>query len=866
MKKYILYILSAAAVFAACTKTELRDGSDKKKVSENAIVLSATHENNGSQADKTSLQSDDSVLWTDGDCIKLLWDAGSAVSEPLELTADAASADFTVEVESGTVPAYAVCPAGTAASFDGSSLSVTIPATQDGSFANAAIELAPVTEGKTIAFKNLGALLEISVSSADVASIVITAYGEKTIAGIASVSFSGGIPAVDAVSAEASSITLSGLGGAGTYYAAILPDAELSDGFYIELRDASDNVIGQKFTGKALTAARKKIIGLGTIAAEIISASFVKVSASGSGDGSSWDNAMSWSSLKSKISAGNASGKIFLAGGTYTGTETAVKGTFELYGGYDPSSTGTDLSKRNTTSFATEFDGEGSKRLFVWNDASISTSYDGVTFKNSTQSSGIGSAIVIESAKNALFNNCSIENNASSSGVIRAKDKNTGSIISFTSCSFTGNSSTSYATVVQPSAGKGKLIIKNCNFTNNTGTNSSGAIYACSTAEISNCVFSGNASTASNGGAIRILYSGAEITMTDNTFENNSAVEGGAIYVNPGTVKASGNVYTGNTIATPAGTDKGGGVYRIDGAANISMDHDTFTGNSAGSVSSANGSGSAIFAGKLNGSDVYTIKLNKCYFNDNLSGSRGTVRSFSPVGIVMLNGCSFYSNKVYSYASAIHNNGICAIHNCAFQNNSNYAVYGASTLYIGGRHMLVTNSSIRLSANAGAAIYAASGDAIIANNTFVNSANNTADSLQVAIKSNQTITSYGHNIYSKLYQETENSYTLEDSFNHTDVQYKLTQEWVGSPYYLIKWTRWNDGEPRPEGFVETTPARVTAAIEAFDEANRCNFKAWLESLSFDGGDALQTDIRGIARSTEAIWPGSYDNSATYPLP
>lgn len=853
MKKYILYILSAAAVFAACTKTELRDGSDKKKVSENAIVLSATHENNGSQADKTSLQSDDSVLWTDGDCIKLLWEAGSAVSEPLELDADAASADFTVEVESGTVPAYAVYPAGTAATYNGSSLSVTIPATQDGSFASAAIELAPVTEGKTIAFKNLGALLEISVSSADVASIVITAYGEKTIAGTASVSFSGGIPAVDAVSAEASSITLSGLGGAGTYYAAILPDAELSDGFYIELRDASDNVIGQKFTGKALTAARKKIIGLGTIAAESISATFVKVSASGSGDGSSWDNAMSWSDLNSGIAAGSVSGSVFMAGGTYeslatAGTTIAAGSNFSIYGGYNPASTGKDLSKRSTANYPTEFDGLGTSRIFVWNAATISTVFDGITFKNAYKSStDVGSAIIINSCNSAKFNNCIVKdcikvstgtsNGTGGGGAVRAQ-KGT---IEFSNCTFSGNSASGvgFGGVISPGNNESTAVLNltKCSFLNNTAEGKGGVLYL--PAETSTT------------------------TIVDCTFEGNQAAEGGVVYINSAcTLSSSNSRYINNRATATTSSDVGGGCYRIAASADITFDGDSFEGNSVGNwETSANGSGAVIFADA-----AATIRVNDCYLEGNYSGSRGAIRSKASASILMMNNCRIRNSRVYTYGSALHTNGICAIHNSAFQSNSNKNAGGASTIYVGGGKMFISNTCIRLSADSGAGLYAASGPATIVNSTFVNSANDSGTaSKQVAVKSKGIITSYGHNIYSKLYEETAGTYSLENA-GHIDVQYTLDQEWVGGKYNLIKWTQWNDGGARPEGFVEATPARVEAAIEAFDTANGSNFKSWLQSLTFDGGNALQTDIRGIARSTEAIWPGSYDNSATYPLP
>ena len=843
----------ATAVSVACTKSELRSPDSKPvKANYTELKFSATLENDGEAAteSRTALQNDDSVLWTDGDKIDLIWNGGSAASDALSLTDPAASAEFTVEVESGTEPVFAIYPSGTAASYDGSSLSVTVPSSQDGSFGSAAIEAAKVADGG-LAFKNLFGLVEISVSSSDVQSIILKAYGDKGIAGSAIVDFSGSIPSVSKGADTTSAITIAA-NGAGTYYAAVLP-ASLSDGLYIELRDGSDQLIGQKFTGKKLEFARRKLVGLGTVAATTIAGTFVSVNGKESGDGSSWDNAMSWSDLNSGIAAGSISGSVFMAGGTYeslatAGTTIAAGSNFSIYGGYNPASTGKDLSKRSTANYPTEFDGLGTSRIFVWNATTISTGFDGITFKNAYKSSvDVGSAIIINSCKSAKFNNCIVKdcikvstgtsNGTGGGGAVRAQ-KGT---IEFSNCTFSGNSvsGVGFGGVISHGDNKSAAVLNltKCSFLNNTAEGKGGVLY-----------LPAEASTT---------------TIVDCTFEGNQAAEGGVVYINSAcTLSSSKSRYINNRATATTSSDVGGGCYRIAASADITFDGDSFEGNSVGNwETSANGSGAVIFADA-----AATIRVNDCYLEGNYSGSRGAIRSKASASILMMNNCRIRNSRVYTFGSALHTNGICAIHNSAFQSNSNKNAGGASTIYVGGGKMFISNTCIRLSADSGAGLYAASGPATIVNSTFVNSANDsgTADK-QVAVKSKGIITSYGHNIYSKLYEETADTYSLNNA-DHIDVQYTLYQEWVGGKYNLIKWTQWNNGGARPEGFVEATPARVEAAIDAFDTANGCNFKSWLQSLTFDGGNALQTDIRGIARSESLIWPGSYDNSASASLP
>lgn len=911
MKKTIIISAFAAVVFAACTKAEFR-APEKADGLKGNFSVSATLENDDAQDSRTSLDANGkSVLWSVGDKISLLWNGGSAESSEVDVAG--ATASFTATVED--TPEYAVYPSSATASWDGSELSVCIPSTQDGSFASAAIAVAqiPVANGegnRTLAFKNLAGLLKLSFNDDEVSTVSITAYGDKTIAGTATVEFENGLPVVKSVSGGASGIVLDGLTGTGarTYYAAVLP-ASLSDGIYIELKKSDGTVKGQKFSGKKLSVARRKIVSLGSIAVETINGTFVKVNGNGSGDGSDWDNAMSWADFDTKIKATNGiSGKIFMAGGTYNSTATAgstLKSSISVFGGYDPASSGTDLSKRNTELYPTEFDGMGTSRIFVWSTSSLTASFDGVTFKNAYRKyTDIGSAIVLNSYSSASFNNCKILNcvkigtaSVSSNGGGGAVRIGAGTAV-FKNCYFSGNhvlndeaSKSGYGGVLAYSSnsaaanltlddcvfdgnynafasGKGGVLylystnatatITNCTFSNNTTAVDGGVIcLSAGTLNITNSTFSNNSAT-NSGGVVTIT--GGTLNIDGSTFSGNSAVNGGVAVATGGTIVSRGNTYSSNTTSG-TGNTKGGGVYRIDGAVNLDLFDDKFESNTS-YTSANNGSAAAIMAN----SGAYVVRAHKCLFLSNKSGSRGTVRSFTKDGKLYLNACSFYNNIVTSYGAAVHSNGPCCIHNCAFHLNNNEAATSPSTICVGASSTLVSNSCIRMYGMSGAGLESFNGTATIVNNTIVNSAESDEATKAVAIRATKAITSYGHNIYSKL-EDSGSLYSLQDA-SHTDVQALIPQVWIGSPYYLVKSDEWAAGNPRPTGFSDAEPSRVVDAIEAFDSANGTSFKDWLQSddLKINGKTALEYDIRGIARSTTAIWPGSYDNSASASLP
>ena len=125
---------------------------------------------------------------------------------------------------------------------------------------------------------------------------------------------------------------------------------------------------------------------------------FVKDGADGTKDGSSWENAFSINQfldyVKQNTSDSNNNaiklegGNFYFAGGNYAVTERKIEFSgyprrvkFNVFGGYDPTSTGTDVSKRDVAKNETIFDGNGSSRLFTLGNQTEPT-FDGITFAN----------------------------------------------------------------------------------------------------------------------------------------------------------------------------------------------------------------------------------------------------------------------------------------------------------------------------------------------------------------------------------------------------------------------------------------------------------------------------------------------------
>lgn len=496
MKKYIsvLTIAALGVLALSCAKEmDVNQDNTGKSISK---VFTATLEKDD-DVTKTEIQSDKSVNWSVGDKILAVWNGGSKASEALT-EGGAGNKQFIVNGMGGDA-AFAVYPSSIVSTYDGTDFKVTVPSAQDGTFANAAIEVAPVS-GASLSFKNLGGLLKFEITDAAVSKVIFSSNDGTPLAGNATVTFSAGIPTVAAVENGSTTITVN-VSGAGTYYVAVLP-CQQKAGIYIEFQNSSDAVIGETMTGKTLAVARRQIRNLNTLSVTPITKKFfVTVAGNGTKDGSSWDNAADYAALVTHLKQDTVNGKnIYMAAGTYTSTEsvTITNTSFSIFGGYPTDATGTSLAGRNITANETVFDGNNAYSIFTTNSSTINPVFDGVSFKNAANSTdnGNGSALILNKVGTAVFNSCLFDNNENT-----ATGNTAGGIV--------------YTAV-------GNITFNHCTFKNNQVTSVGGAIYANGgTIILNGCHFEKNHS--GSRGVIRLATSSSTVYINNSSFKDNTS-------------------------------------------------------------------------------------------------------------------------------------------------------------------------------------------------------------------------------------------------------------------------------------------------------------------------------------------------------
>ena len=255
MKKN-LFMVAAVALMAlvSCSKENFNDNTIQSEASD--IVFSAELEQPAGEpvAEPAEIQSKTSlgtavngvrpVSWVKDDQIKIngvTFKAASAGSRT----------DFTPTGSFNTVATYyAVYPATATSKADHSA--ITIPASQDGSFAKAAISVAKSTT-TSLSFKNVASIIKFQVPAA---CSTVTISSSANLAGTFPVTFgSDGLPVVGTVSSASKTITLTGSFKTGTdYYVAVLPG---SHKFTVRL-----NGYLSKASTKAVSTTRANIANL----------------------------------------------------------------------------------------------------------------------------------------------------------------------------------------------------------------------------------------------------------------------------------------------------------------------------------------------------------------------------------------------------------------------------------------------------------------------------------------------------------------------------------------------------------------------------------------------------------------------------
>lgn len=487
-------LLASALAIVSCAKeiSETPTEPDDSTPEYTTITLTAAHpvmtetgaaaqENDGTAeiSTKTILEEKTgSVSWAVGDMLKLICEDGSdftteALSEA-DLKDGGKTATFKATVKAGKALKWAVYPSNIETSLTGGKFSVTVPQVQDGNFEHASIEVGEIGKDNSIVLKNVCALLKFTVANEGAAKVFIGGNGAPLNgkANISSKILTDSYTASEDVPDYQPNVEVS-VSGPGKYYAAILPAK--TTGLSMQIYSADNTLLAENISSNVLDAPRKAIKNLG----ELRSTPFANkrfVTENGTGDGSSWENAWSFSKLFSNLQTLKLTDLVIIMSEgiarSATSLITLAAGTkFKVYGGYPTTSKGTDITGRDTKRYKTDFAGmtqqkEGeSVRLFNYTDGTIETSFDGVgfteTYQNAAEAYG-GTCLIISNVQKAYFVNCRIENNKKDgSAVVRVGG--TKAVVTFERCTFSNNT-VSGKGLIQVQKG-GNLTVCDCDFT-----------------------------------------------------------------------------------------------------------------------------------------------------------------------------------------------------------------------------------------------------------------------------------------------------------------------------------------------------------------------------------------------------------------
>jgi len=257
----------------------------------------------------------------------------------------------------------------------------------------------------------------------------------------------------------------------------------------------------------------------------------IYVSADGTGDGSSWENATNKLQYATALSSGGGT-KVWVKKGIYYGDTTDPEGAFSIsesnriYGSFNgDEAPDYDLSLRDFDKNATILDGQGKRRVLLQDQAFSSgreAIWDGFTIQNGAAGSGAGAYL----NNYVTLSNCNIVSNAATmfGGGVYINSTGGTAKVNLTKCIITDNSASMGGGVCDRIG----ATYTNCNLSNNTATTKGGGLYLYNNTEptFKNCIFANNTAKEAGG-----MYARGKFTAYNCNFVMNLATESiGGVY------------------------------------------------------------------------------------------------------------------------------------------------------------------------------------------------------------------------------------------------------------------------------------------------------------------------------------------------
>ena len=518
MKKIYLFA-AAALMLASCAKdivetpstTNETDDTEKGYVT---LTFTASHPERTSAetvtdeaTTKTEIQADGTVTWKKGDRLKLIIDGDEdVITDEAVISGDRKAATFTAKIKEGKTVKYAVYPSDVTAVLSGEDLKVTVPKEQKGTFEDASIEVGTIGEGNTITLKNVCSLLKFKVANEGATKVFIGGNGApfagtaKVNTGILGATYTGAADVPDYFPNVEINVN-----GPGEYYAAILPAK--TTGLSMQIYDGSNEVLAENISSNVLDAGRRTIKDLGELRkTKFGSVRFATPDGAGDKSGSSWDDAIPFSSLLNQLKGTQfAWHMIFMAGGDARLTENIITikagSTFKIYGGFPNNLKGRELTSRDLNKYETNILGRAGsaedRRHFQINDKGNQMTFDGIWFKESYQKVATanfdlygGTSLLIGNATAVYCVNCIFDSNKKiGDGIIRigTNDGKGVATAKFERCKFSNNSVSRNGLIKLYTGGKVQLT--DCDFTNG---NTIGGNNICTALKPEDCVTDGS--------------------------------------------------------------------------------------------------------------------------------------------------------------------------------------------------------------------------------------------------------------------------------------------------------------------------------------------------------------------------------------